>query len=112
MMCTGCDQTCEVDILRRKLEPEGTRVCIAFGRRPIDERKQLSRKQFDILQDYFSQQAKSLKCKIKIVSHEMVKNIASCYAEEIKDEKTLFMAPSEKNDHQPKTLSGMTDSES
>ncbi|MHC4464323.1 MAG: hypothetical protein ACYS6W_16750 [Planctomycetota bacterium] len=95
MMCTGCDETCEVDILRRKLEPEGTRIYIAFGRRPIDERKQLPQEKFAVLEDYFSQQCKSLKCKIKLVPHEMVKNIASCYAEAIKDVETLFMAPSE-----------------
>lgn len=95
MRCTGCDQTCEVDILRRKLEPEGARLYIAFGRQPTDERKQLSQEQFDILKDYFSQQSKSLKCRIKIVPHEMVKNIASCYAEAIKDVEMLFTVPSE-----------------
>jgi hypothetical protein len=94
-MCTGCDQTCEVDILRRKLEPEGTRVCIAFGRRPIDERKQLPREKFAALKDYLSQQSKSSKCKIKIVPHEMVKNIESCYAEAIKNIEMLFTVPSE-----------------
>ncbi|MHC4911460.1 MAG: hypothetical protein ACYTE5_00445 [Planctomycetota bacterium] len=96
MMCTGCDEACEVDVLRRKLEPECTRVCIAFGRRPIDERKQLSQEQLDTLQDYFTQQSKSLKCKIKIVPHEMVRNIASCYAEAIEDVESLFTVPSEK----------------
>jgi len=95
MMCTGCDQTCEVDILRRKLEPEGTRVYIAFGRRPIDERKQLPKEKFAVLEDYFSQQCNSLKSQIKIVPHEMVKSIENCYAEAIKDVETLFLVPSE-----------------
>jgi hypothetical protein len=98
MICTGCDETCEVDILRRKLEPEGTRVYIAFGRRPIDERKQLPQEKFTALQEYFSRQSKSLKCKIKVVPHEMVKNIASCYAEAIKDVEALFLVPCEEND--------------
>jgi hypothetical protein len=98
MICTGCDETCEVDILRRKLEPEGTRVYIAFGRRPLDERKQLPQEKFTALQEYFSQQSKSLKCKIKVVPHEMVKNIASCYAEAIKDVEMLFLVPCEEND--------------
>ncbi len=95
MLCTGCDQTCEVDIIRRKLEPEHTRVYIALGYRPIDERKQLSQEKISILEDYFSQQGESLKCKIKIVSHEMVKSIDNCYAEVIKDVEGLFMVPSE-----------------
>jgi len=95
MLCTGCDETCEVDILKRKLEPQDTRVYIALGYRPIEERKQLPQEKFAVLKDYFSQQCKSLKCKIKIVPHEMVKNIASCYAEAIKDVETLFTVPSE-----------------
>ncbi len=92
MICTGCDESCEVDVLRRKLEPEGKQVCIALGRRPIKERKQLSQETIAILQDYFDQQAKSLKTSIRIVSHEMVKSIEICYAEVIKEMDALFTA--------------------
>ena len=95
MMCTGCDETCEVDILRRKLEPEATRVYIALGCRPIDERKQLPQEKFSVLEEYFTQQCKSLKSRIKIVSHEMVKSIGSCYPKVIKDVDMLFTAASE-----------------
>ncbi len=95
MMCTRCDETCEVDILSRKLEPEDTRVCIALGYRPIDERRQLPREKIDILQDYINQECKSLKSKIKIVPNEMVKSIDKCYARVIEDVEMLFMAPSE-----------------
>ena len=90
MMCTGCDQTCEVDILRRKLEPENTRVYIALGRRPIDERKQLSPEQISALEEYFTQRCKLSKSKIKIVSHKMVKSIEGCYPKVIKDVEMLF----------------------
>jgi len=96
MLCTGCDQTCEVDILRRKLEPENTRIYIALGHRPIDERRKLSEEKISILQDYLSQQYCSSKSKIKIVSHEMIKSIETCYAKVIKDVEMLFMVP-EKN---------------
>lgn len=95
MICTGCDETCEVNLLRRKLEPEDTRVYIALGPRPIDERKQLPKEKLAVLQDYFAQRCKSLRCKIKIVSHKMIKNIASCYAEAIKSEETLLTVASE-----------------
>ena len=95
MMCTGCDETCEADILRRRLEPEYTCIYIALGCRPIDERKQLSQEKISVLQDYFSQQCKSLKSKIRIVSHEMVKSIDTCYAKMIKDVEMLFMTASE-----------------
>jgi len=91
MICTGCDERCEVDVLRRKLEPQGTRVCIALGCRPIEERKQLPGEKIAILQDYFDQQGKSLKFKIKIVPHEMVRSIDSCYAEVVKDVDMLFI---------------------
>ena len=55
MICTGCDQTCEVDIIRRELEPENVRVCIALGQRPVDERKQLPQEKISIIEDYVSQ---------------------------------------------------------
>ena len=97
MMCTGCDEKCEVDAIRRKLEPEGTQVCIALGGRPIAERKQIPEEKTAVLQDYFDQQGKSLKTRIKIVSHKMVKSIGSCYAEMVKDADALFItAPKRK----------------
>ena len=91
MMCTGCDERCEVDVLRRKLEPEGTQVYIALGCRPIAERKQLTEEKTAIVQDYFDQQDKSLKSRIKIVPHKMVRSIDSCYADVIKDVDALFI---------------------
>jgi len=92
MMCTGCDEKCEVDVLRRKLEPQGTRVCIALGCQPVEERKQLPEEKIAIIQNYFDQQSKSLKSRIKIVPHNMVKSIDTCYAEVIKDAGMLFAA--------------------
>ena len=85
MMCTGCDERCEVDVLRRELEPEKTQVCIALGRRPIEERKQLPEDKITFLQDYFDQQGKSLKSRIKVVPDAMVRSIDNCYAEVIKE---------------------------
>lgn len=90
MACTGCDEKCEVDMLRRKLEPEGIQICIALGRRPVEERKQLTKEKISILQDYFDQQGESLKSKMKVVSHELVRSIDNCYAEVVKDINTLF----------------------
>ncbi len=90
MMCTGCDETCEVDILRRKLELEHTRVCIALGCRPIEERKRLPPEKFAVLQDFFNQRCNSPKSCIKLVPHEMLQEIADCYAEVIKDEDMLL----------------------
>lgn len=95
MMCTRCDETCEVDILSRKLEPEATQVCIALGFRPVDERRQLSREKIAVLQDYFNQECKSLKSKVKIVPHEMVKSADKCYAKVIKEVEMLFTVSSE-----------------
>ena len=93
MICTGCDEICEVDIIRRKLEPEHVRVYIALGCRPVDERKQLHQGKISILQDFFSQQCRSSKSKIKLVSHEMIKSIETCYAEVIKDVGMFSMVP-------------------
>jgi len=83
MLCTGCDEECKVHVCRHKLETENTQVYIALGRRPMDERKQLPKDKFAVLQEYFEQQAGCGKPKVKIVPHKMVKNIATCYAEPI-----------------------------
>jgi len=104
MLCTGCDQTCEVDILRRQLEPENTRVYIALGLRPVDERRKIPEEKMSLLQDYFNQQNSSLKSKIKIVSHEMIKSIETCYAEMIKDAEMLFMVHEKDQNIKPKRL--------
>lgn len=92
MMCTGCDEECEVDAIKRQLEPEGTQVYIALGNRPVAERKQIPEEKIAVLQEYFQQQYKSLKTGIKIVFHKMVKSIGSCYAEMVKDADALFAA--------------------
>jgi len=93
MKCTGCDETCEVDVLRRKLEPEHTQVYIAMGCRPVEERRQLSQEQFSALEAYFNQQSESLKSEVKVVRHEMVKDLDKCYAEVIRDVDMLFATP-------------------
>ncbi len=93
MMCTGCDENCEVDRIRRTLEPELTWIYVAFGFLPIKERKQLSPEQFAILEEYYNQRRKSSRSKIKIVSHELIKNISTCYAEVIKDVDMLSLTP-------------------
>jgi len=93
MKCTGCDETCEVGILMRKLEPEHTQVYIALGCRPIDERSQLSQEKLAILEAFFSQKCKSLKSEIKILHHEIVKDLDKCYAEVINDVGMLFPTP-------------------
>ncbi len=92
MMCTGCDPICEVDVLRRKLSPQGIGTCVALGRCPVDERKPLDPEKISILQEYFDQQGESLRCRIKIVPHQMVRNIENCYAEVIREPNSLFAA--------------------
>jgi hypothetical protein len=96
MICTGCDERCDVDGLRRELEPQGTRVCIVLGRRPIKGRKQIPDEKIAMLQEYFDQQAKSLKSKIRLVRDTMVRRLDNCYAEVLKDADILFAASSKK----------------
>jgi hypothetical protein len=79
-----------VGILMRKLKPENTRVYIALGREPIEERKQLSEETFAVLQDYFKHRGKYLKFKIELVDHKMVKDLGKCYAETIISTDMLF----------------------
>lgn len=85
MMCTGCDENCKVDHLRKELEKEHTWVYVAFGFLPLKEVRRLSRKKISVLEQYFNQRRKSSKSKIRIVSYDMVDNIRNCYAEVIRD---------------------------
>jgi hypothetical protein len=96
MMCTGCIEDCEVNRLMTELETERTWVYVAFGFLPTDEKKQLSKEKIAILEDYFNQRRKSSTSRIKIVSHEMVKSYATCYAEVIRDLDLLSLTPPEK----------------
>lgn len=95
MLCNGCDEQCEVDILRRKWEPERTWVYVAFGFLPAAERKQLSKEKIAYLEDYFNRRRKTKTSRIKIVSSELVKDFATCYAEVIKDVELLSLTPPE-----------------
>ena len=96
MMCTGCDENCEADSLRKILEAERTWVYVAFGFLPVEERKQLIPEKIKILEDYFNQRRKSKTSRIKIVSQDLVRNIATCYGEVIKDVHMLSLtAPDE-----------------
>jgi hypothetical protein len=97
MRCTGCDEKCRVCIFMRSLEPEDIQVYIAMGRRPVEERRQLSQEQFSALEAYFNQQAESLESKVKIVRHEMVKDLDKCYAEVIRDVDMLFATSDKAN---------------
>lgn len=91
-MCTGCDETCKVNILKQKLPSEYKRVYIALGCRPIDERKQLTQEKFTVLEDFFHQQSESSKFRVKIVPHNMIKSIDDCYAGTIDRVDMLFTA--------------------
>ncbi len=95
MMCTGCDEKCQVDALMKKHALERTWVYVAFGFLPIDETQQLPNEKIAILEEYFNQRRKSSISRIKIVSHEMVKNYATCYAEVIRDLDLLSLTPPE-----------------
>ena len=96
MMCTGCIEDCDVNRLMIELEAEHTWVYVAFGFLPVDEKKQLSLEKIAIVEDYFNQRRKSSTSRIKIISHEMVKNYATCYAEVIRDLDLLSLTPPDK----------------
>ncbi len=97
MRCTGCDDKCRVCAFLQSFGPQDVQVYIAMGRRPVEEGRQLSQEQFWALEAYFNQQTDSTKSKIKIVRHEMVKDLDKCYAEVISDADMLFATSDEVN---------------
>ncbi|MFH0867275.1 MAG: hypothetical protein V1904_13855 [Bacteroidota bacterium] len=95
MMCTGCNDNCEVDKLLKKFEKERTWIYVAFGFLSLNERKQLSQEKISVLEEFFNNRRKSSGSKIKIVSYEMIENIAACHGEVIKDIGMLSLTPPE-----------------
>ena len=95
MMCTGCDEKCQIDHLMKELEKSRTWVYVAFGFFPVDERKQLSLEKLTILEEYFNQRRKSSFSSVKIVGSEMINDIARCFAEMIKDVDMLSLTAPE-----------------
>jgi len=92
MICTGCDERCRVDALKRELEPEGIKVVIALGRRPVEERERLGEDKIAILQDYFERKSEFLKDKVRVVHHEMVKDLDKCYARVFQQPDEFFVS--------------------
>jgi hypothetical protein len=93
MMCTGCDENCKVDHIRKELEKDRIWVYVAFGFLPVDEVEQLSLEKISILEEYFNQRRRSSKSSIKIVPSDLISDIKNCYAEIIKDTGMLDLKP-------------------
>jgi len=96
MLCTGCDDACEIGKMMKKLEKRRTWIYVAFRFLPVKKRKKLTRQKVKNLEDYFNQLRKSTSSKVKFMSYELINNIANCYAEVIKDTGMLELAPPEK----------------
>ncbi|MCP4151217.1 MAG: hypothetical protein GY757_25970 [bacterium] len=97
MMCTGCHEDCDVDKLMKQYENQRVWVYVVFGFLPINERKQLAPEKLAVLEEYFNKRRKTKRSSIKFVSHEMVKDFATCYAEIIRDRDLLSLTPPEEN---------------
>ncbi len=95
MMCTSCDENCEVDKMMKELAKERTWIYVAFGFLPIEERGHISPEKIAILEEYFTQRRKSTTSKIKIIGSDLIANISTCYAEVIQDVGMLSLTPPE-----------------
>ena len=90
MVCTGCGPKCRVNSINHICLQENTRVCIALGRRPVDERTQLPPEKFAVLEQFINQQSQDKKSPVKLVPQHFVRNLAKCYAEPIPIADKLF----------------------
>ena len=97
MMCTACDEECEIGKIMKIYEQERTWVYIAFGFLPVQTKKMISMEKIAYLEQYFNKRRKSLDSRVKFVSHEMINNIANCYAEIIQDVGMLELMPHEQH---------------
>jgi hypothetical protein len=93
MLCTGCDDECEIGKMMKIYEHDRTWLYVAFGFLPVQAKKILSSEKIIFLEEYFNQRRKSTNSRVKFVSHEKINNIATCYAEIIKDVGMLSLSP-------------------
>jgi hypothetical protein len=95
MLCTGCDDECEIGKIMKIYEQERTWIYVAFGFLPVDINTKLSLQKIEYLEQCFNQRRKSTNSRVKFVSYELINNISKCYAEIIKDVKMLALTPNE-----------------
>lgn len=93
LFCTGCLPNCEIDILRRKYEPEKTWIMVAFGFLPKEKSIPISDEKIKILTDYFNQHRDTARSRIKIVSYNLIDDIRKCKGEFIHDVGMLSREP-------------------
>jgi len=93
MLCTGCDPACQVDVLRKRLEPQRAWVYVAFGFLPEKKHPQLPDEKIALLEEYINQRRKSKTSSIRIVPGRLVSRIQNCYGEVIKDTDMLSLTP-------------------
>ncbi len=95
MLCTGCRDDCRVNDLILEYSSQNIALYVAFGFKPVNEKKQLSPEQISVLEDYYNQIRKSSGTSIRIVSFDMIDDLDSCTGEYIMDRHLLSLTPIE-----------------
>lgn len=95
LYCTGCMEDCEVEVLRQKYLADRTFVLVAFGFLPQAKTKPIPDYKLDILTDYFNQRRDTSRSKIKIISFNLIEDLARCRGEFIHDVGMLSEEPPE-----------------
>ena len=96
LYCTSCMDDCEVEILRKKCAAEKTWVLVAFGFLPQARTNPIPQEKLDILTDYFNQRRDTSRSKIKIISFNLIEDLARCRGEFIHDVGMLSQEPEER----------------
>lgn len=93
MHCTGCIEDCQVEILQRQYEPRRTAVLVAFGFLLGKEAKPVPPEKIEILNDYFNQRRDTSRSTIKLLSFELIRDMAQCRGIFIHDVGMLSLEP-------------------
>lgn len=93
MLCTGCREDCRVNDLLLEYSSQNTALYVAFGFKPVNEKKQLSTDQIQVLEDYYNQIRKSSGTSIKIVPSDIINDMDLCEGEHIMDRYLLSLTP-------------------
>ncbi len=97
--CTGCLADCQVEIMQQQYEAEKTWILVAFSFLLKDRRQPISLSKLDMLTDYFNQRRDTSRSKIKIISFDLIEDLAHCRGDFIHDVGMLSTEPL--NDRKP-----------
>jgi len=91
--CTGCDPSCQVDVLQRDLEAQGQWVLVSFGFIEEDRPLPVPEDKLGILSAYFNQRRDPSRPSLRLLSADLIGDVSRCRGEFLHDIGMLSQEP-------------------